>query len=461
MTGLGFQAISVNLANGARRQPAGQDKRVRQALDLAIDRDVLNQVIGEGMFQPAHQPFPPASFAFNKAVEHAGRDPKKAQALLKEAGLDRVKFEITFGNNTTMQQVFELIQAMGAEAGFDITLRPVEFASLQSSLARGDFVVGQSGWSGRVDPSGNIHQYLSCKGNLNDGKFCDPAVDKLLNEARAEADPVKRRAMYDQVLAVLEEQRPIIYLFYLPWTFGVQKKVEGFVPYPDGLIRLKGVSVAGKRSRHGGTRIRVPPFFLDAIMMFTTRPEILGTFGVVTSTHWLASAAGMSLLERGGNAFDACVASAFVLQVVEPHLVAPPARRRPCSIRPARAGGSAVRPGLHACRRHAGTLPRRRPVADPRQRPAGHRDPGRVRCLDAVAARPWHHAIARRAGARHLLRGARPCADAAHLQHHRGAQDFFQTHWPSTAEIYLPGGAVPRRASCSAIRRWRAPGRGC
>ena len=247
VTGLGFQAISVNLANGARADnPLAKDKRVRQALDLAIDRDVLNQVIGEGMFQPAHQPFPPASFAFNKAVEHTGRDPKKAQALLKEAGLDRVRFEITFGNNTTMQQVFELIQAMGAEAGFDITLRPVEFASLQSSLARGDFVVGQSGWSGRVDPSGNIHQYLSCKGNLNDGKFCDPAVDKLLNDARAEADPVKRRAMYDQVLAVLEEQRPIIYLFYLPWTFGVQKKVEGFVPYPDGLIRLKGVSVAGK-----------------------------------------------------------------------------------------------------------------------------------------------------------------------------------------------------------------------
>ena len=63
------------------------------------------------------------------------------------------QFEITFGNNTTMQQVFELIQAMGAEAGFDITLRPVEFASLQSSLARGDFVVGQSGWSGASIPA--------------------------------------------------------------------------------------------------------------------------------------------------------------------------------------------------------------------------------------------------------------------------------------------------------------------
>jgi gamma-glutamyltranspeptidase / glutathione hydrolase len=57
--------------------------------------------------------------------------------------------------------------------------------------------------------------------------------------------------------------------------------------------------------------------------MFTTRPEILGSFGCVASTHWLASAAGMAMLERGGNAFDAAAASGFVLQVVEPHLNGP------------------------------------------------------------------------------------------------------------------------------------------
>ncbi|WP_144630920.1 ABC transporter substrate-binding protein [Bordetella genomosp. 13] len=247
VTGLGFQSFAVNLGNGKRAEnPLAKDKRVRQALELAIDRDVINQVVGEGMFQPAHQPFPPASFAFDKSVEHAGRDPEKARKLLKEAGVDRVKFEITYGNNTTMQQVYELVQAMGAEAGFDITLRPMEFAALQSALPRGDFEVGQTGWSGRVDPGGNIFQYVSCKGNLNDGRYCDPEVDKWLAEAQAVADEGKRKALYSQVLKKMQEERPAIYLYYLPWVFGVQKTVKGFVAYPDGLIRLKGVTIAGK-----------------------------------------------------------------------------------------------------------------------------------------------------------------------------------------------------------------------
>jgi gamma-glutamyltranspeptidase / glutathione hydrolase len=56
---------------------------------------------------------------------------------------------------------------------------------------------------------------------------------------------------------------------------------------------------------------------------FTTRPDIRGTFGAISTTHWLATAAGMAVLEKGGNAFDAAVAAGFVLQIVEPHLNGP------------------------------------------------------------------------------------------------------------------------------------------
>ena len=58
-------------------------------------------------------------------------------------------------------------------------------------------------------------------------------------------------------------------------------------------------------------------------MSFTTRPEVSGTFGAVSSTHWIGTAVGMAVLECGGNAFDAAVACGFTLQIVEPHLNGP------------------------------------------------------------------------------------------------------------------------------------------
>lgn len=241
VTGLGYQALAFNIRDEA--SPLA-DERVRRALDLAIDRDIINQAVGGGTFQPAYQPFPPASFAYEPELERTGRDVEGAKALLAEAGHERVAFQLTYGNNTTMSQVLEIVQAMGAEAGFDITLRPTEFAALQSELREGRFEVGQSGWSGRVDPDGNIHQHVTCEGGLNDGGYCNEEVDRLLDEARSLDDPQARTALYDQAQAILSEERPIVYLYYLPYPFAHTNDLAGFVGYPDGMIRLRGVSLA-------------------------------------------------------------------------------------------------------------------------------------------------------------------------------------------------------------------------
>lgn len=244
VTSIGYQALTFNLTKGDKDSfPIGHDKRIRQAFELSLDRNAINEVVGQGVFQPAHQPFPPSSFAYNPKYDAVTRDVEKAKQLMKEAGHERISFELAFGNSTTSQQVYELIQAMSSEAGFDISLRPTEFAALQSTLKEKSYEVGQSGWSGRADPDGNIHQFDTCKGSLNDAGFCNEKIDALLEEARGLQDQAQRKALYDQAQEILQDELPIIYLYYQPWIFATRANLKGFSAHPDGMIRLKGVTL--------------------------------------------------------------------------------------------------------------------------------------------------------------------------------------------------------------------------
>jgi peptide/nickel transport system substrate-binding protein len=102
-----------------------------------------------------------------------------------------------------------------------------------------------TGWSGRVDPDGNLHQFNTCAGNLNYAHYCNQQVDSLLDNARTRLTPAERKTDYDAAGKILADDDPIVYLYAQPWPFVLSKKVQGFTPSADGLVRLRGVSVKG------------------------------------------------------------------------------------------------------------------------------------------------------------------------------------------------------------------------
>jgi len=240
---LGYQGLTINLNNSDRAQtPLGMDSKVRQALSLAIDREALNQVVFEGVFAAGNQPFPPTSPWYDATTPIPARDIAAAKALLAEAGAENIEIEVQVSTNPVAGQVVQVVQAMAAEAGIKINIVAKEFATLLSDQSAGAYEVSQIGWSGRVDPDGNIHQFMTCEGGINDSKYCNPAIDDLLNKARTSTDLATRKASYDAARKILVEDMPIIYLYHQTWIWALDDGVSGFTPYPDGMIRLHGVS---------------------------------------------------------------------------------------------------------------------------------------------------------------------------------------------------------------------------
>ncbi|MGK6328094.1 ABC transporter substrate-binding protein [Erwinia sp. DT-104] len=245
VTGLGYQGITFNIANGktAPDSPFAKDARVREAFSLAIDRDALNQVAFEGQYTPANQAFSPVS-PYHVKLPVPARDVEKAKALLAAAGVKTpLNVTLLVTNNPTSQQVGQVIQVMVSEAGFNVNLQMSEFATLLDRQQRGDFQLSLSGWSGRPDPDGSIFAFINSKGTLDDGRYGNPQVDSWLTEARQTNDIAARQALYNKVVQQLQSDMPIAYLYFEPRIFGMTKKLQGFKAWPDGLVRLAGVTM--------------------------------------------------------------------------------------------------------------------------------------------------------------------------------------------------------------------------
>jgi len=240
ITGLGYNGITINLANGERsRTPLGQDARVRQALELSIDRVALNQVVFNGEYQPGNQWVPPTNPYYVKELPMPPRDVPRAKALLAAAATPNPAVTMMVPNTPEVLQVAQVVQAMAKETGFDISIQATEFATSLELSAKGDFAAYLIGWSGRTDPDGNIYNFVSCKAPpaLNSGRYCSQDVDLELDAARTAAAADERLVHYRNVAERTLDDLPIIYLYHPKWLWAFSTKLSGFAPSPDGLIR--------------------------------------------------------------------------------------------------------------------------------------------------------------------------------------------------------------------------------
>ncbi len=245
ITELGYQGITINTGKSemAQKNPLGRDARVREALELAIDRGGIVQVAVDGEGEPGNQWLSPANTFYARNVPIPKRNIERAKALLKEAGVPNPSFTLMTPTTSDGQKVAQVIQAMAKEAGFDIKIQSTEFATSLNLADKGQFEAYLLNWSGRADPDGNLFSFYGCKQPLNYSGYCRPEVDELLTKSRSTLDPTLRGKLFEQIAAETLKDRPIVYMYHRKWLWAYNKKLTGVRAIPDGLMRVQGLKM--------------------------------------------------------------------------------------------------------------------------------------------------------------------------------------------------------------------------
>jgi peptide/nickel transport system substrate-binding protein len=245
ITEIGYQGITINVGKSelAQKNPLGKDPRVREAFELALDRDGIVQVAMDGEADVGNQWVAPSNPFYAKGVPIPKRDVSKAKALLQAAGVPNPSFTLMTPTTSDAQKIAQVVQSMAKEAGFDVKIQSTEFATSLNMADKGDFEAYVLAWSGRADPDGNVFSFDGCKQPLNYAGYCKPEVDDLLTKARTTLDPAERKRVYADLAAIELKDRPIVYLFHRHWLWAYTNKLSGLRTIPDGLVRVQGLKM--------------------------------------------------------------------------------------------------------------------------------------------------------------------------------------------------------------------------
>jgi peptide/nickel transport system substrate-binding protein len=242
---LGYQGLTINVGKGdAAKNALGSDARVRRALEAAIDRDALVQVVSNNEFVAGNQWVNPEHPYYQTDMPVPQRDVAKAKALLKEAGVATpMPIDLMVPKGAETQTVAEMIQAMAGEVGFDMKIRVTEFATSLKEAEEGAYQAYVLAWSGRPDPDGNSYSFATCHGPLNYSGYCNADVDAALAQARTVTDVAARKAAYAQAAKQFAADDPLIYLFHRRILIAHTTRLEGYKQMPDGLVRVIGLTL--------------------------------------------------------------------------------------------------------------------------------------------------------------------------------------------------------------------------
>ncbi|MHA7280419.1 ABC transporter substrate-binding protein [Arthrobacter sp. MDT2-2] len=249
---LGYQGLTVNVGNtegtgeppGVIDTPIAREKAIRMALSMSIDREALVNTVFNSWFEPACSPISPDSpYASELSEDCPPFDPEGAKKLLEDAGVEvpyPIRMQVT--NTPDTLRYGQALQAAAADGGFDLTVVPVEYSTLLDVQSRGDFEALQLGWSGRIDPHGNMFNFLSTGGGNNYSGYSNPEVDRLLTGAAQINDVDDRAALYGEAVELVQQDNPLIYLYRQRNLTAYSTDIAGVETFADGVVHLSNAA---------------------------------------------------------------------------------------------------------------------------------------------------------------------------------------------------------------------------